>query len=145
MAEKEYIERDMFLKIISHKPSSPTTDREDRLINGFISAVKNFPAADAIEQLSNAGSAYGRGWTLGYDAGREENKPRWIPVTERLPEKTNHYLVHVKCGCDGELVSAWEQVAWFCEKFYWEHLHSDEVFEETVTHWMPLPEPPKEE
>ena len=42
----EYIERDFFLKIISHKPSSPTTDREDRLINGFISAVKNCPAAD---------------------------------------------------------------------------------------------------
>ena len=42
----EYIDRDMFLKMISHKPSSPTTDREDRLINGFISAVKNCPAAD---------------------------------------------------------------------------------------------------
>lgn len=42
----EYIERDMFLKIISCKPSSPTTDREDRLINYCISAVKNFPAAD---------------------------------------------------------------------------------------------------
>lgn len=42
----EYIERDMILKIISHKPSSPTTDREDRLINYYISAVKNFPAAD---------------------------------------------------------------------------------------------------
>lgn len=41
----EYIERDMLLKMISHKPSSPTTDREDRLINGFISAVKNCPAA----------------------------------------------------------------------------------------------------
>lgn len=42
----EYIERDMFLKIISCKPSYPTTDREDRLINYCISAVKNFPAAD---------------------------------------------------------------------------------------------------
>ena len=31
-------------------------------------------AADAIEQLSNSGSAYGRGWTLGYDAGRKESK-----------------------------------------------------------------------
>lgn len=48
MAEKEYIERDRFLKIISHKPSCPTTDREDRLISGFISAVKNFPAADVV-------------------------------------------------------------------------------------------------
>lgn len=45
----EYIERDMLLKIISHKPSSPTTDREDRLINYCISAVKNFPAADVVE------------------------------------------------------------------------------------------------
>lgn len=42
----EYIERDMLLKMISHKPSSPITDREDRLIDGFISAVKNCPAAD---------------------------------------------------------------------------------------------------
>ena len=42
----EYIERDSFLKLISHKPSCPTTDREDRLIDGFISAVKNCPAAD---------------------------------------------------------------------------------------------------
>jgi len=44
----EYIERDMLLKMISHKPSSPTTEREDRLINGFISAVKNCPAADVL-------------------------------------------------------------------------------------------------
>ena len=79
------------------------------------------------------------------DAIEELSKPSWIPVTERLPEKTNHYLVHVKCGCDGKFASAWEQVAWFCEKFYWEHLHGDDVFEETITHWMPLPEPPKEE
>lgn len=74
-----------------------------------------------------------------------EEKFRWIPVTERLPEKTNDYLVHVKCECDGNFVSAWEQVAWFCEKFYWDHRYGDDVFEETVTHWMPLPEPPKEE
>lgn len=43
-------------------------------------------AADAIEELSNAGSIYGEAWTLGYDAGRDENSPRWISVTERLPE-----------------------------------------------------------
>ena len=39
------IDRNMLLKMISHKPSSPTTEREDRLIDGFISAVKNCPAA----------------------------------------------------------------------------------------------------
>ena len=46
-------------------------------MNGLITE-----AADAIEQLSNAGSAYGRGWTLGYDAGREENKPLPEPPKE---------------------------------------------------------------
>lgn len=40
------IYRDMLLKMISHKPSSPTTEREDRLINSFISVVKNCPSAD---------------------------------------------------------------------------------------------------
>ena len=62
----EYIDRDMFLKIISHKPSSPTTDREDRLINSFISAVKNCPAADV----------------------RPVVRGRWIMTTERFaPER----------------------------------------------------------
>lgn len=42
----EYIDRDKFLKMISHKPNSPITDREDRLINAFISAVKNYPVAE---------------------------------------------------------------------------------------------------
>lgn len=106
-------------------------------------------AADAIENLKKeldaVNDAHNEGYDVGYWAGRRDYEPKWISVTERLPEKTNHYLVHVKCECDGELVSAWEQVAWFCEKFYWEHLHGDDVFKETVTYWMPLPQPPKEE
>ena len=41
-----YIEREAFLRLISILPSSPITEREDRLINAFISVVKTFPAAD---------------------------------------------------------------------------------------------------
>ena len=107
-----------------------------------------YDAADAIEQLSNAGSAYGRGWTLGYDAGREESKPRWIPVTERLPEiDEKHHcskdvLAYLKDG--GMCFTALEenifgQACFECER-------NPAVEEEMiVTHWMPLPEPPKEE
>lgn len=58
MIMAEYIDRDMFLKMISHKPSSPTTDREDRLINGFISAVKNCPAADVRPVVTCADCKY---------------------------------------------------------------------------------------
>jgi hypothetical protein len=97
-------------------------------------------AADAIEQLSNAGSAYGRGWTLGYDAGREENKPRWIPVTERLPEDLTRVIVFCEDGvsyglCEHLIADDEEVVEWH------DRLH----YPITPTHWMPLPQPPKEE
>ena len=42
----EYIDREALLKMIGTMPSSPITDREERLIRAFISTVKNFPAAD---------------------------------------------------------------------------------------------------
>lgn len=97
-------------------------------------------AADAIEERCQQVDKFAE------EAARLYAKqPKWIPVMERLPEETNHYLVHIECKCDGELLSKWTQVAWFCKKFYWEHSHGTEFFEETVTHWMPLPKPPKEE
>ena len=97
-------------------------------------------AADAIEQLSNAGSAYGRGWTLGYDAGREESKPRWIPVSERLPEDLTRVIVFCEDGvsyglCEHLIADDTEVVEWH------DFLH----YPITPTHWMPLPAPPKAE
>lgn len=96
-------------------------------------------AADAIEALSKlALDEHNRAAKLAWES-------RWIPVSERLPEKTSHYLVHIECKCDGELWSKWTDVAWFYRKFYWEYRYGAEFFKETVTHWMPLPQPPKEE
>lgn len=104
-----------------------------------------FKAADAIEQLSNAGSAYGRGWTLGYDAGREESKPRWIPVTERLPESQGPFLTRYGFG-DASI----ETGQFFYGVLYYLYADADPHWQHEsvgveVTHWMPLPEPPKEE
>lgn len=100
-------------------------------------------AADAIEQLSNAGSAYGRGWTLGYNAGREESKPRWIPVMEEPPLKVGDD------GYNGYLVYAngyYEVADYTTDKFdNVPYFHVNGEYEADVTHWMPLPEPPKEE
>ena len=42
----EYIDREKLLCLIKTMPSSPITERENRLINAFISTVRNFPAAD---------------------------------------------------------------------------------------------------
>lgn len=50
---------------------------------------------------------------------------KWIPVTERLPEKDGEYLTSTMYG----------QV--FCD--FWYNDHFDRT--ETVIAWMPLPEP----
>lgn len=58
------------------------------------------------------------------------DEPRWIPVTERLPEKDTRVIVCASLP---------------------EGVHSDFIYEDGhwfvstgVTHWMPFPEPPKE-
>lgn len=60
-------------------------------------------------------------------------RPRWISVKERMPEDGKNVLAYEGGGfyfldwcCDGKWVVASESIA-------------------VVTHWMPLPEPPKEE
>ena len=68
--------------------------------------------------------------------------PRWIPVTERLPEDRSDVLVvaywHERWG----VYMGWcapERVAWSV------HIGIGDRSDIAVTHWMPLPEPPKEE
>ena len=63
----------------------------------------------------------------------------WIPVTERLPEEKVNYIIrynHAYCDNDGYWAIG------FC--FYdGEKFQIDLSYK--VTHWMPLPEPPKGE
>ena len=57
-------------------------------------------------------------------------KPQWISVKERLPENGIEVLV----VSDGETGASWHEKG----EFGW-------AIGGTVTHWMPLPEPPEEE
>jgi hypothetical protein len=80
---------------------------------------------------------------------------KWIPVTERLPKKDGKYLVFEQSG--GRTVTSvlrfakdarkvdrydfkgrWKN-AWYEYDSEWGHYTVG-----SVTHWMPLPEPPKE-
>ena len=58
---------------------------------------------------------------------------RWIPVTERLPEKDGIYLTFNK-------KKEYEFHFFQTGKRMWPAVWD----EDGVTHWMPLPEPPKE-
>lgn len=92
------------------------------------------------------------------DAIEELSKPRWIPVTERLPEEkdsgfSDDVLILVE-ERDGDFL--WKDVysgyylydAVSSETGWWAQMPQNcqrikERF--SVTHWMPLPEPPEGE
>ena len=74
------------------------------------------------------------------DAIEKLNKPRWIPVTERLPDDLTRVIVFCEDGvsfglCEHLIADDEEVVEWH------DFLH----YPITPTHWMPLPERPKEE
>ena len=81
---------------------------------------------------------------------------QWIPVTERLPEEDGKYIVFEQSGGrtntsilrfakDARKVDRYDfkgrwKNAWYEYDSEWGHYTVD-----SVTHWMPLPEPPKGE
>ena len=78
------------------------------------------------------------------------NPYRWIPVTERLPKSIANKVI-VRCKNDYIGFGHYED---YKGKQTWYNLESDKPFNDwndddydgyEVTHWMPLPEPPKED
>lgn len=70
-----------------------------------------------------------------------QEKTRWIPVTERLPEEGVPVLINY-IGTDGEVYADGVAVWTDCGCFWWEGslADCDEDVAVPITHWMPLPE-----
>ncbi len=58
----EFISKKALLRLVETMPSSPTTEREHRLINAFITTVKNFPAADVRPVVKARWNVGADGW-----------------------------------------------------------------------------------
>lgn len=74
-------------------------------------------------------------YEAGYEKGLEEATPNWISVEERLPPRGNAVLVFVineKGIMPCVTTDVWDGA--------WVENPASEWH--TVTHWMPLPEPP---
>ena len=94
-------------------------------------------AADAIEELQRQIDA----WVEPERKALIKSLPKWIPVTERLPEIHTNVLVMDKAHdmAVGSLERLWDGEVWVCP---FADVEDEQV---PVTHWMPLPEPPKGE
>ena len=103
-------------------------------------AQRMLDAADAIEELS-------RKYTEERNAaveltGELASKPRWISVEEALPDQNDGRLyICLIVGGEYDQLS-WYELCDFAEGRFWTQESASECH---VTHWMPLPEPPKEE
>ena len=86
-------------------------------------------ATDAIEDLITALTAS--------NEVIAKSKPKWIPVTERLPEANDEVLVY--------LFKSQPYIAWVDEEGRWETNNFYVDHDYLPTHWMPLPESPESE
>ena len=90
-------------------------------------------AADAIESTNKAYQMISEA----YEA--EVTKQNWISVTEKLPDQGKFVLVYGDLypnKHDGGVIAVSKRMDWN----YWQGFGR----ERNITHWMPLPEPPKE-
>ena len=103
------------------------------------------------ELRANFSDDYGKGFRAGLTAvirhptTEAAPAPRWIPVTERLPELIpcnagTAYSEAVIVWTDGKkaMIAVWDGINFLCAADYWE------AWGENITHWMPLPACPED-
>ncbi len=99
-------------------------------------------AADAIEELSREYESVSKDLVESVELCRKLKKPKWIPVTERLPENDDFVIVAIKDE-HGDSPYVYSDFGWYFDRA--ECWIVDTEQRTDITHWMPLPKPPEEE
>ena len=123
--------------------------QDEEIYQAVLHYVPNVDREELIRALQYDRNQYEKG----YADGKRDALPKWIPVTERLPDvaithknRWEHSTesVHVLCAClqksGKRMVKEGSCKVYASGTIYW--MIPGTV--DSVTHWMPLPEAPKE-
>lgn len=99
-------------------------------------------AADAIEELQSDNAALNGTVSNLIQQIVELRMPRWIPVTERLPDFEGCVLCMMKAFVMAKL--RYQEILYYDEDGFRMRFEDTTIPTEVVTHWMPLPQPPEE-
>ena len=120
--------------------------------------------ADALKEMKFSGGMHDDNWVICVpfrevmeNIDKAPTVGGWVSVKDRLPEEGGKYLVTVTSNVDGK---PFVKTAWFllnlCDNWQFKYECEPNVpgfyngdgegdwVERTVSHWMPLPEPPME-
>lgn len=100
----------------------------------------------SAEQSEDAAAAIE---TLAAEVARLQAVDMWIPITEKLPQKTGYYLTSLSRKASEEFggnstsikIMRFMGEDWRYAHHFPEWINSE--IKDTVTHWMPLPKKPK--
>lgn len=154
---------DELIKNLRHDSASALQNCEFDFVHDWM-----LKAADAIEELQKdleRSKDFEAFWQHEAEEALKKfqvaisNKPRWIPVTEQLPEDKERVLIFYWLSTKPKI--PWYKVATFATKlcdvddydlygkdhpgFYGSDSEYGYYEHTDVEYWMPLPEPPKEE
>lgn len=132
--------------------SSLGSDEVEEIKTGLRAAFANVTAPpapisvpDAMEMDDDFDSAFEHGKAVGWNAYRAamlqgaEPAKGWIPCSERMPEEIGRYWCYVEeQNCLGKSHYQWN-CSWNGDRWWVESENGGRV-----THWMPLPNQPKE-
>ena len=111
--------------------------QDEEIYKAVVSFIPNIDKDELIRALNYDRNQYEKG----HLDGVAEATPKWIPVTERLPEKYGKYLCRYVFNESAEYPHL-EVISYYPTMTRFQGEGSCGM---RVTHWMPLPEPPKGE